>query len=208
MALMVVLLSGGCGILQKSPREESGGILFWSIGVIILSWPVVILLTMLGRRLNLVRNRVLLLQYKVYLLIQVIISLSIWLLSADSNFRGDFSVIGIIIGIIIAIVIIQVFTLLYLLLTGGLLILVLPVRLLAWVPSFLLVPYYLLFGLYYVTNEYVILHPLFLWTNWDVAIPFGVVILVGLLIRRIIEDDSLKRRYKILVDYFKKRGGS
>jgi len=176
MALMVVLLSGGCK--DVSPKQVSGLVLSCSIGFIILSWPVVILLTLLGRRLNLVRNRAVLLQYGVYVLIQIIISLSLGLL------RGGFS------ETIFIIVFIQLFSIPYLLLIGGLLILVLPVRLLPWVPSFLLVPHYLMFGLLYVTNTKLLedVNPLvlgnFLVQEWHVAIPVGVVVLVGLLIRR------------------------
>jgi hypothetical protein len=174
MALMVVLLSGGC--VDISPRDVSGLVLVGSIGFIILSWPVVILLTLLGRRLNLVRNRAVLLQYVVYVLIQVILSLGL--------LSGDFLVA------IIIIVFIQLQSIPYLLLVGGLLILVLPVRLLPWVPSFLLVPHYLMFGLHYVTNTKLLedVNPLvlghFLVQEWYVAIPVGVVVLVGLLIRR------------------------
>jgi len=110
MALMVVLLSGGC--VDVSSKDLSGIGLCCSIGFIILSWPVIILLTLLGRRLNLVRNRTVLLQYVVYVLIQVIISLSLGLI------RGGF------IEIIFIIVFIQLFSIPYLLLIGGLLILV------------------------------------------------------------------------------------
>ena len=174
MALMVVLLSGGCEDI--SPKQVAGLFLSFSIGVIIMSWPVVILLTLLGRRLNLVRNRAVLLQYGVYVLIQVIISLSLGLLS------GGFS------EIIIIIVFIQLQSIPYLLLIGGLLILVLPVRLLAWVPSFLLVPYYLMFGLVYVTNpkwpQMDIAWFFLIGLLWHVAIPIGVVTLVVLLIRK------------------------
>ncbi len=174
MALMVVLLSGGCQDI--SPRDVSGLVLSCSIGVIILSWLVVILLTLLGRRLNLVRNRAVLLQYGVYVLIQVIISLSLGILS------GGFS------EVIFIIVFIQLFSIPYLLLIGGLLILVLPVRLLAWVPSFLLVPHYLMFGLLYITNPkwpQMDVTTFFLMSIlWHVAILFGVVTLVVLLIRR------------------------
>jgi len=85
MALMVVLLSGGCE--DTSPKDLSGLVLSCSISFIILSWPLVILLTLLDRWLNLVRNRAVLLQYGVYVLIQVIISLSLGLL------RGGFIVI-------------------------------------------------------------------------------------------------------------------
>lgn len=172
MTLMVVLLSGGCTIM---PREVSERILAGSIGIIILSWPVVILLTLLGRRLNLVRNRVVLLQYGVYLLIQVIISISMGYFYPD----------------IITIVVILLLNIPYLLLIGGLLILVLPARLLPWVPSFLLLPHYLMFGLQYVTNSYRLenLSPAaiifnFIWHAWFLAIPFGVAIFVGLFIRR------------------------
>ena len=180
MALMVALLSGGCQ--DVSPKQVSGLVLLFSIGVIIMSWPVVILLTLLARRLNLVRNRAVLLQYGIYVLIQVIIPLSLGLL------RGGFSGGFINETIVIIIVFIQFQSIPYLLLVGVLLILFLPVRLLAWVPSFLLVPYYLMFGLVYVTNPK--------WPRTDVtwffligllcnvAIPIGVVILVVLLIRR------------------------
>lgn len=178
MALMVVLLSGGCQ--DVSPRQVSVLVLLFSIGVIIMSWPVVILLTLLARRLNLVRNRVVLLQYGAYVLIQVIIPLSLMLLR--EGFRGDLDVT------IIIIVFLQLKSIPYLLLVGSLLILFLPARLLAWVPSFLLVPYYLTFGLVYVTNPK--------WPQmdtawffligllWHVAIPIGVVTLVVLLIRK------------------------
>ncbi len=186
MALMVVLLSGGC--TNITPKGLSAMVLSCSIGFIILSWPVVILLTLLGRRLNLVRNRAVLLQYGVYVLIQVIISLSMGLLS------GGFS------EVIFIIVFIQLFSIPYLLLIGGLLILVLPVRLLAWVPSFLLVPHYLMFGLHYVTNAklledvnpFVLGH--FLVQEWHVAIPVGVVILVGLLIRRRMKNGGRREK--------------
>jgi len=175
MALMVVLLSGGCTI---SPKEVSETVLAGSISIIILSWPVVILLTLLGRRLNLVRNRAVLLQYGVYLLIQVIISISMGFLYPD----------------IFTIVVILSPNIPYLLLIGGLLILVLPVRLLAWVPSFLLLPHYLMFGLQYVTNSRRLenLSPAaitvnFIWHAWYLAIPVGVAIFVGLIIRRRME---------------------
>lgn len=176
IVLMVVLLSGGC--VDVSPKDISGIVLSCSIGFIILSWPVIILLTLLGRRLNLVRNRAVLLQYGVYVLIQVIISLNLGIL------RGGF------IEVIFIIVMIQLQSIPYLLLVGGLLILVLPVRLLAWVPSFLLLPHYLMFGLHYVTNAkcledvnpFALVH--FISPQWYVAIPVGVVILVGLFIRR------------------------
>ena len=116
------------------------------------------------------------------MLIQVIIPLSLGLL------RGGFSGGFINETIVVIIVFIQFQSIPYLLLVGVLLILFLPVRLLAWVPSFLLVPYYLMFGLVYVTNPK--------WPRMDVtwffligllcnvAIPIGVVILVVLLIRR------------------------
>ena len=180
MALMVALLSGGCQ--DVSPRQVSVLVLLCSIGVIIMSWPVVILLTLLARRLNLVRNRAVLLQYGAYVLIQVIIPLSLALL------RGGFSGGFINETIVVIIVFIQFQSIPYLLLVGVLLILFLPVRLLAWVPSFLLVPYYLMFGLVYVTNPK--------WPRMDVTwffligllcnvvIPIGVAILVVLLIRR------------------------
>ena len=204
MVLSVLLLSGGCDIEKKSPKDESAIDLFWSIGIIILSWPVVILLTLLGRRLNLVRNRMVLLQYGIFLLIQIFISLCLSVHIRDFNNSAGSSVLW----IIFAIVIIQVLALPYLLLACGLLVLVLPVRLLAWLPSFLLVPYYLMFGLYYVTNEYVIVHPLFLWTNWEVSIHLFWVILVALLIRSEMGVDNIKRRYKTLINYFKKQDSS
>jgi hypothetical protein len=176
MALMVVLLSGGCQ--DVSPKQVSAMVLSCSIGVITLSWPVVILLTLLGRRLNFVRNRAVLLQYGVYVLIQVIISLRLGLLRADLDVS---------IFIILAI---QLQSIPYLLLVGGLLILVLPVRLLAWVPSFLLVPHYLMFGLLYVTNpkwpqpQMDVAWFFLMGLLWNVAILFGVVTLVVLFIRR------------------------
>lgn len=187
MALMVVLLSGGCEIDEISPKEESkivlAIVLAASIGVIISSWLVIILLTLLGRRLNLVRNRAVLLQYGVYLLIQIITSLSMGILEVDS-----FIIIlsTVVVPLIVALVAIP-----YLLLIGGLLILVLPLRLLAWVPSFLLLPHYLMFGLMYVTNdvrlrdvESVTLMAKFAVDQWYVVIPAGVAILVGLIFRR------------------------
>jgi hypothetical protein len=100
-------------------------------------------------------------------------------------------------------VFIQLQSIPYLLLVGGLLILVLPVRLLAWVPSFLLVPYYLMFGLLYVTNakrlEDVFLNPAFFWVKfavdqWYVSISFGVVTLVGLLIRRRMKNGGRREK--------------
>jgi hypothetical protein len=184
MALMVALLSGGCQ--DVSVRQVSGMVLSCSIGFIILSWPVVILLTLLGRRLNLVRNRAVLLQYGVYVLIQIIISLSLGLL------RADFGVS------IVIIVFIQLQSIPYLLLVGGLLILVLPVRLLAWVPSFLLVPHYLMFGLLYVTKPkwpQMDVTTFFLMSLlWHVAILFGVVTLVVLLIRRKMKNGGRKEK--------------
>ena len=188
MALMVALLSGGCQ--DVSPRQVSVLVLLFSIGVIIMSWPVVILLTLLARRLNLVRNRAVLLQYGAYVLIQVIIPLSLMLLR--EGFSGDLDVT------IVIILFIQFQSIPYLLLVGSLLILFLPVRLLAWVPSFLLLPYYLMFGLVYITNPK--------WPRMDVTwffligllcnvvIPIGVVILVVLLIRsRRREDKQVQR---------------
>lgn len=178
MTLMLALLSGGCQ--DVSPRQVSVLVLLFSIGVIIMSWPVVILMTLLARRLNLVRNRAVLLQYGAYVLIQVIIPLSLMLLR--EGFSGDLDVT------IIIIVFIQFQSIPYLLLVGSLLILFLPVRLLAWVPSFLLLPYYLMFALVYVTNPK--------WPRMDVTwfflinllynvvIPIGVIILVVLLIRK------------------------
>ena len=162
-----------------STREASEIALAGSIGFIILSWLVVILLTLLGRRLNLVRNRAVLLQYGVYLLIQIIISISMGFL-----YPGIFPI-----------VVVLMINIPYLLLIGGLLILVLPVRLLAWVPSFLLLPYYLMLGLQYVTNSTLVesLSPNvimfnFIWHAWFLAIPIGVAIFVGLLYRRKMES--------------------
>jgi hypothetical protein len=172
MTLMVVSLSGGCTVM---PRDVAEIELRGSIGLIILSWPVVLFFTLLGRRLNLVRSRVVLLQYGVYLLIQVIISISMGFFYPD----------------IFAIVVILLVNIPYLLLIGGLLILVLPFRLLAWVPSFLLLPHYLMLGLQYVANSTRLenLSPAaimvnFIWHAWFLAIPFGVAIFVGLFIRR------------------------
>jgi len=180
MALMVALLSGGCQ--DVSPRQVSVLVLLFSIGVIIMSWPVVILLTLLARRVNLVRNRAVLLQYGVYVLIQVIIPLSLGFL------RGGFSGGFINETIVVIIVAIQFQSIPYLLLVGGLLILLLPVRLLVWVPSFLLVPYYLMFGLVFLTNpkwpRMDVAWFFLLSLLWNVAIPIGAVILVVLLIRR------------------------
>ncbi len=174
MALMVILLSGGCQ--DVSTRQVSGMVLSCSIGLIILSWPVVILLTFLGRRLNLVRNRAILLQYGVYVLIQIIISLGLGILSAGFS------------EVIDMIVLIQLQFIPYLLLVGGLLILLLPVRLLAWAPSFLLVPYYLMFGLVYVTNpkwpRMDVAWFFLIGLLWNVAIPIVVVSLFVLLIRK------------------------
>ena len=181
MALMVLLLSGGCDNI--SAKDLSAMVLSCSIGVIILSWPVVILLTLLCRRLNLVRNRAVLMQYGVYVLIQIIISLSLVILRADLDVS------------IIIIVFIQLQSIPYLLLVGGLLILLLPVRLLAWVPSFLLVPYYLQFGLLYVTNPKRLVYGFgFLFWPKYVAIPIGVVILVGLLIRRRMKNGGRREK--------------
>ena len=189
MALMVVLLSGGCQ--DVSPKQVSALVLSCSIGVIILSWPVVILLTLLGRRLNLIRNRAVLLQYGVYVLIQVIIPLSLGFLRG--GFSGGFNE-----TIVVIIVFIQLQSIPYLLLVGGLLILVLPVRLLAWVPSFLLVPHYLMFGLLYVTNPkwpQMDVTTFFLMSLlWHVAILFGVVTLVVLLIRRKMKNGGRKEK--------------
>lgn len=194
MALMAVLLSGGCDV-ESSPKDQAGGILLCSIGVIILSWPVVILLTLLGRRLNLVRNRVVLQQYGAYLLIQVVISLNLLHLSGDLT------------GNIIAIVFIPLLCLPYLFLISGLLIFALPTRLLAWIPSFLLIPYYLMFTCVYLTDNNVILTPFFLTAiftaKWYLPTLFGVLIL--LLIRRIIGGYNLNRPYKLPVDRSKKQ---
>jgi len=122
-----------------------------------------------------------LLQYGVYVLIQVIIPLSLGFLRG--GFSGGFNE-----TIVVIIVFIQLQSIPYLLLVGGLLILVLPVRLLAWVPSFLLVPYYLMFGLVYVTNpkwpQMDIAWFFLIGLLWHVAIPIGVVTLVVLLIRK------------------------
>jgi hypothetical protein len=182
MALMVALLSGGCQ--DVSVRQVSGMVLSCSIGFIILSWPVVILLTLLGRRLNLVRNRAVLLQYGVYVLIQVILSLGL--------LRGDFLVS------IVIIVFIQLQSFPYLLLVGGFLILKLPIRLLPWVPSFLLVPHYFMFGLLYITNPkwpQMDETTVFLMTIlWYVAILFGVVTLVVLLIRRRMKNGGRREK--------------
>jgi hypothetical protein len=130
----------------------------------------------MGRRLNLVRNRAILLQYGVYVLIQIIISLSLGILSAGFS------------EVIDMIVLIQLQFIPYLLLVGGLLILLLPVRLLAWVPSFLLVPYYLMFGLVYVTNpkwpRMDVAWFFLIGLLWNVAIPIVVVSLFVLLNRK------------------------
>ncbi len=98
---------------------------------------------------------------------------------------------GFLLGDIFTIVVILLVNIPYLLLIGGLLILVLPVRLLAWVPSFLLLPHYLMFGLQYVTNSRQLenLSPAAIMVNfighaWFLAIPFGVAIFVGLIVRR------------------------
>jgi hypothetical protein len=178
MSLLVVLLSGGCEIDEMSPDEESRIVLASSVGFIPLSWPVVILLTLLGRRFNLVRNRVVLLQYFFFVVIQIIISLRI-------GIWGDLFIV------FLMLLAITLFAIPYLLLVGGLLILVLPVRLLPWVPSFLLLLHYLVYGLLFLTNNEqmmsvnpVVLMAAFAVELWYVAMPVGVAIFVGLLIRR------------------------
>jgi hypothetical protein len=115
-------------------------------------------------------------QYAAYVLIQIIISLSLGLL------RGD---------LVISVIIIVLFPLQfipYMLIVGGLLILTLPARLLAWVPSFLILPYYLMFALVYATNPK---WPRMNETTFflisilsNVAVLFGIVLLVVLIIRK------------------------
>ena len=126
------------------------------------------------------------------MLIQVIIPLSLGLL------RGGFSGGFINETIVVIIVFIQFQSIPYLLLVGVLLILFLPVRLLAWVPSFLLVPYYLMFGLVFLTNpKWPRMHEstvVLMSILSNVAILFGVVILAVLLIRRRRKEGSRPKK--------------
>ena len=175
LTLLGVSFAGGCEDL--SPADEAAIVLITSLPMVILSWPVVVGLSLIGRRVNLVRNRAVLLQYALFIAIQVIILMAST--ADDSIFQVHLHIFAVL------------FTTPYVLLATALLVLVLPARLLAWLPSFLLVPHYLMLAFQYVTNSQATqsLHPfilvyLFSTRLWYLAVPVAIALLVGLLIKR------------------------
>lgn len=184
LACLGLLLITGC--TGPSPSEIGQIGLCSSIGIVILSWPIIVFLTWLTRRKNLATDRKAWIQYLIFFVVSGIMfwfwygrftELTFVSILADPyRCLEDFSELFFV--SILAVPYLLFFTLIFLFLSP---------RLLSYLPSFVLTPHFVISALLYATNldglEY-LLPILFVIAFWFFTIPVGVVLFIGLLLRR------------------------
>ena len=167
--LLPVLFTGGC--TGPSPAEIGEMEVAMSLGIVILSWPMVVVLTLLTKRLNLSRVGRFWLQYLIYFILSILLIIL--------QFKAQEEVIRF--------QVLSVVALPYLLFATSLLLLILPSNFLAYIPSVLLLTHFVMSGLLYVTDsEFLLaLQPILIVVElWPLTMPAAVFILVYLLIQR------------------------
>jgi hypothetical protein len=167
--LLGMLFIGGCG--GPSPSEIGEMELIISFGIIVLSWPIVVLLTLLTKQLNLSKSGKFWIQYFVCFVVGV----SLIIL----NFRA--------VEEVIRFQILSILGIPYLLFATNLLLLILPKNFLVYLPSFLLIPHFVMSGLLYATDSKALLELqpiLFVLELWYLTMPMAVIIFITLLVQR------------------------
>ncbi|MHC4458260.1 MAG: hypothetical protein ACYS0I_14470 [Planctomycetota bacterium] len=163
-----LLLIAGCGGPTPSEIGEIG--LCLSIGIVFLSWPIIVFLAWLTKRKNLATDGKVGIQYLLFFIASIII-LIIFRFSL-----GDFSVLFV--GPILAVPYLLFFTLIFLFL---------PRRFLSYLPLFVLAPHFVMSALLYATNQEsleCLLPIIFVILFWFLTIPVGVILFIVLLLRR------------------------
>jgi hypothetical protein len=127
----------GCG--GPTPREIGEIELMISLSMVILSWPVIVLLARLAKRLNFVKNIVFSIQYAILVILCFVIIASLHIYYYDEAL----TIVGF--GAIVSIP--------YLLLSTTFLLTILPRNLLLYLPSFVLIPHLAMSALLYATDS-------------------------------------------------------
>lgn len=165
MTCLGLLLITGCGGPTPSEIGEIG--LCFSIGIVFLSWPIIVFLTWLTKRKNLATDGKVGIQYLLFFIVSIII---FWFC------LGNVSELFLV--SILAIPYLLFFTLIFLFL---------PRRFLSYLPLFVLTPHFVMSALLYATNiegSECLLPILFVIAFWFFTIPVGVLLFIALLLRR------------------------
>jgi hypothetical protein len=163
-----LLLITGCGGPTPSEIGEIG--LCTSIGIVFLSWPIIVFLTWLTKRKNLVTDGKVGIQYLLFFIVSIIILI---VFRFSLGHASELLLVS-----ILAVPYLLFFTLIFLFL---------PHRFLSYLPLFVLTPHFVMSALLYATNlegSECLLPILFCIAFWFFTIPVGVLLFIVLLLRR------------------------